>query len=201
MLPPLHRPRSPGAIEKVVVDFGTTWKQSRRCARQRPSASLQARRATHLERGTRRGTPPGGGGGCPALLGVNARLAVAFATPVCSQAVLHLVFKQLLVDYSRFLVIIEKRYGTGQARGRGACSARGSPDLTSSGGAARTAPRGGGGRQAALAATSGCHSARRWWTWKRCGLRSKSSGPTQRERRRPPRVASRASFFFFSACT
>ena len=78
-------------------------------------------------------------------MGVNARLAVAFATPVCSQAVLHLVFKQLLVYYSRFLVIIEKRYGTGQARGRGACSARGSPDLTSSGGAARTAPRGGGG--------------------------------------------------------
>ena len=54
----------------------------------------------------------------PALVGINGRVGKLFATPVCSQAVLHLVMKQLLLYYSRFVVVVEKRYVPSRARKR-----------------------------------------------------------------------------------
>jgi len=43
---------------------------------------------------------------------MNNRLASAFATSVCSLAVLQLVLTQLLMYYSRFILVVEKRCGT-----------------------------------------------------------------------------------------
>jgi len=50
--------------------------------------------------------------GTTALQGMNNRLASAFATSVCSLAVLQLVLTQLLMYYSRFILVVEKRCGT-----------------------------------------------------------------------------------------
>lgn len=153
-------------MEKVVVDFTTTWKQSTASAPgQIRGACLGALTVIIAGHAARRWRCSPARREQPAGVGVRHVRLQPGRPAARADAAAHV----LLAVRPRRREAVRHCAATGAPR-----CALGSPNAPPAHELRRMVSPG-------LAGTNGCRSARSWWTWRRSGLKSKSTVPTRRD--------------------